>query len=233
MGRVVPGSHQRSLRALSHALSSAARPDRLRLRTRSGDALTEFYTGILDLRSSDDRGPVIHLTAGSGSGSPNLSIRLEESPDAPLPISPSLGLYHFALLYPDRRSLGAAVGRVLDEGWYRIDGAADHGVSEAFYLRDPEGNGVELYRDRPREAWPREGDEVAMFTRPLDVEELVEAAGARRDPEPPTLGHLHLHVEDLETSGSFYTGVLGLGVRQSSYPGALFLAAGAYHHHLG
>jgi len=233
MGRVAPGSHREAFGPLTHALSPTARPDRLRIRTRAGDRLSEFYTAILDLRSGGtERGGIV-LTPRPASGSTGLSLVLEESPDAPVPTRPALGLYHFALLYPDRPSLGAAVGRVLDAGWGRIDGAADHGVSEAFYLRDPEGNGIELYRDRPPETWPREGEEVAMFTRPLDVEELVEDAGGRRDPDPPTLGHVHLHVEELEATGRFYTDVLGLEVRQSSYPGALFLAAGDYHHHLG
>jgi catechol 2,3-dioxygenase len=86
------------------------------------------------------------------------------------------GLYHVAVRYPDRPTLADALRRVLGAG-IGLDGASDHGVSEAIYLRDPDGNGVELYRDRPREEWPRSPDgEVAMFTRPLDLQSLLAEA---------------------------------------------------------
>ena len=92
---------------------------------------------------------------------------------APPPAPGTTGLYHFAILFPDRRALAAAVRRVLDHG-VRLEGASDHGVSEAIYLRDPDGNGVELYRDRPEAEWPRAPDgTLAMHTRPLDLEELL------------------------------------------------------------
>jgi catechol 2,3-dioxygenase len=85
------------------------------------------------------------------------------------------GLFHVAIRYPDRQTLAAALKRVLEAG-VPIDGASDHGVSEAIYLRDPDENGIELYRDRPREEWPRDGDEIAMVTRPLDVRALLAEA---------------------------------------------------------
>src|SRR2546425_1054238 len=98
---------------------------------------------------------------------------------APRPPAGTTGLYHFAILYPDRRALGAAVRRVLEHG-IPLEGASDHGVSEAVYLRDPDGNGVELYCDRPAGAWPRTPDgALVMHTRPLDVEDLLKEAGQR------------------------------------------------------
>jgi catechol 2,3-dioxygenase len=134
---------------------------------------------------------------------------------------------------PDRASLAGAVRRLI-EGRWPIDGASDHGVSEAFYLHDPEGNGIELYRDRPRETWPTEGGQVAMGTAPLDVDGLLAAAPAAAPVHPETrLGHIHLHVADLGEGERFYADSLGLTVTQRTYAGALFLAAGGYHHHIG
>jgi catechol 2,3-dioxygenase len=118
-------------------------------------------------------------------------------------------------------------------GW-PLEGAADHGVSEALYLRDPEGNGIEVYRDRPDNEWPRQGERIAMVTGPLDLRALAEAApGPAPLPAGTRLGHIHLHVADLSASGGFYRERLGLQVTQSDYPGALFLSLGGYHHHVG
>jgi len=95
-------------------------------------------------------------------------------PNAPRPPAGTTGLYHFAILFPDRRALAAAVRRLLDHG-IPLEGAADHGVSEAVYVRDPDGNGVELYRDRPPDEWPRAANgELAMHTKPLDLDDLLE-----------------------------------------------------------
>jgi catechol 2,3-dioxygenase len=149
------------------------------------------------------------------------------------------GLYHYALLYPSREELAHAVQR-LAVTHTAISGASDHGVSEAIYLPDPDGNGIELYADRPREAWPRPsaaGERVGMFTRALDVEGLLATVPA--DERPPAhpdaglrMGHLHLHVGDVDAARDFYAGVIGFE-EMTTYPGAIFLAAGGYHHHLG
>jgi catechol 2,3-dioxygenase len=114
-----------------------------------------------------------------------------------------------------------------------FDGASDHGVSEALYLRDPEGNGIELYRDRPRETWPLENGQVAMVSARLDVDELLGDAPRSGPLHPATrFGHIHLHVADLRDGERFYADTLGLAVTQRSYPGALFFSAGGYHHHV-
>jgi catechol 2,3-dioxygenase len=115
-------------------------------------------------------------------------------------------------------------------------GASDHLVSEALYLRDPDGLGIEVYVDRPRETWLRHGRELVMATNPLDMAAVAHAAGRTRwsgMPAGTTIGHVHLHVGDLERSAAFYHAGLGLDRVVWSYPGALFLSAGGYHHHLG
>jgi catechol 2,3-dioxygenase len=120
---------------------------------------------------------------------------------------------------------------------YPIAGASDHGVSEAIYLSDPDGNGVELYADRPRAQWGWQNGQISMVTTPLDLENLltsIDTKAATTDPSTqPDLGHIHLHVDDLLRAERFYNEFLGLAVTQRSYPGALFFAAGGYHHHIG
>jgi catechol 2,3-dioxygenase len=118
-----------------------------------------------------------------------------------------------------------------------VGGASDHGVSEAIYLSDPDGNGVEMYADRPRSQWHWENGQVAMVTTPLDLENLLASIAAKPvTTDPPAqaeLGHIHLNVSDLSAAERFYSEFLGLAVTQRSYPGALFFAAGGYHHHIG
>ena len=145
-----------------------------------------------------------------------------------------LGLYHFAILLPDRASLGRFIQYAGKMG-IRL-GSADHLVSEALYLRDPDDLGIEIYADRPRDTWRRVGSEIAMAADPLDLEGLLRAAGDeewQRMPAGTVIGHMHLHVGDLQQAREFYSDALGFDVTTASYPGALFLAAGGYHHHLG
>ncbi len=134
---------------------------------------------------------------------------------------------------PSRRELARAVRRVVDSGW-SFTGASDHLVSEALYLDDPEGNGIEIYRDRPRDEWARDGGELRMATLPLDLDAVM----AELDEERPTadgavVGHVHLQVAEIPATEAFYAGGLGLDVTVRGYPGALFLSAGGYHHHIG
>ena len=145
-----------------------------------------------------------------------------------------LGLYHFAILLPERAELGRFAMHLSALG-ARV-GSADHLVSEAFYLSDPDGLGIEVYADRPRSAWRRRGRELVMATDPLDVGDLVAASEGQPwtgMPRGTRVGHVHLHVGDLEEAERFYHLALGLDKMVWSYPGALFLAAGGYHHHLG
>jgi catechol 2,3-dioxygenase len=142
------------------------------------------------------------------------------------------GLFHTAFRVPSRAALGAALDRVRDR--WALDGASDHRVSEALYLTDPEGNGVEIYRDRPRERWPRTDDGgVQMTTLPLDLEDVAtESDGASDAPAGTTLGHVHLEVTSIAAAREFYADALGFDVKMDA-GSALFLAAGDYHHHVG
>jgi catechol 2,3-dioxygenase len=145
-----------------------------------------------------------------------------------------LGLYHYAILLPDRASLGRFAHHVSLTG--TPIGAADHLVSEAFYLHDPDGLGIEVYADRPRSAWRRFGQQLMIATDPIDMRGIVGAADGQRwtgMPAGTVIGHVHLHVGDLEQAAAFYSEALGFDRITWNYPGALFLGAGGYHHHLG
>ncbi len=200
----------------------------LLLRVRDREAALRFYRDTLGLQL-EAQNNTLRLRPDGGA----LTLTLEVEPEAPRRPARSVGLYHFALLLPDRTPLAAILRRLLEANW-PLDGAGDHGVSEALYLRDPEGNGIELARDRPREEWPRAGEGVAMVTDPVDIKGLLATAPTAAPLHPATiLGHMHLSVHDLKAGETFYASALGLNVTQRSYPGALFLAAGDYHHHLG
>ncbi len=270
-------------------------------------------------RDGERRGGTAMVTGLAARAGEAPLICLEEDPGAPPRPPRTTGLYHVALLYPSRAALARAFLRLLEGGW-RFQGFADHGVSEALYLADPEGNGLELYCDRPRDRWPRRPDgTVAMYTAPLDLDDLVATArsapagrsrpgaGSLSGPAPgggaegastptaaaasparpergrtpqeraggptavppdgdatvpgagegaeatagdraglqardegpdhgdrgPVVGHVHLQVASLAAAEDFYCGVLGFEVTQRDFPGALFVAAGGYHHHLG
>jgi catechol 2,3-dioxygenase len=147
------------------------------------------------------------------------------------------GLFHLALLFPSRLDLAHALARLAEARW-SLDGVSDHLVSEALYLSDPDGNGIELYRDRPRDEWSYADGQLQMATLPLDLRGLADELTAAREPQtsaPPgtTMGHVHLQVADIADAEAFYHGVLGFDVTTRAYPGALFVSAGGYHHHLG
>jgi catechol 2,3-dioxygenase len=148
----------------------------------------------------------------------------------------STGLFHVAWLHPTRAALADSVRRVAGAGW-RFDGASDHGVSEALYLSDPDGLGIELYADRPRESWerPPSGRGVRMVTLPLDLEDLLAQGGEEPGATAATgtaVGHVHLKVADVPRALSFYRDALGFE-EQAQVPSAAFLSAGGYHHHIG
>jgi catechol 2,3-dioxygenase len=190
-----------------------------------------YYTTVLGFRVVEQSPSAAVL--GAADGVPLVELR--ELPGAqPAARRARLGLYHFAILLPDRASLGRFVSHLERLGAYA--GASDHLVSEALYLSDPDGLGIEVYADRPRESWVVRGREIVMATEPLDLADLVRAGGTEQWnglPRGTTVGHVHLHVGDLEAAAAFYHQGLGLDAVVSSYPGALFLSAGGYHHHLG
>ena len=190
----------------------------------------EFYTQKLGLAVLDRAPGVLSLGAGS-----RPLLRLVEVLGAHPKPRRSTGLYHFAILVPTRRDLGISLAHLVRSG-YHLQGAADHLVSEALYLADPDGNGIEIYRDRAREEWPWNGDEVLMDNAPLDIDGLIrESEGEELEtlPSDTKMGHVHLQVRDLDEAESFYGKVLGFRVMQRWKPSALFVSAGGYHHHVG
>jgi catechol 2,3-dioxygenase len=200
------------------------------------DRVSDFYESTIGLRAVERSGYVARLGPEPGA---RPIIELVGRPDAP-PRSPrNTGLFHLAVLVPSRPELARSLARVANAGW-RFTGASDHLVSEALYLNDPEGNGIEIYRDRPREEWRQTANgEIEMATIPLDLEGvLAELPPDASDsdagvPAGTKLGHVHLQVADIPSSEDFYESTLGFDVTVRSYPGALFVSAGGYHHHIG
>lgn len=192
-----------------------------------------FYEQALGLRAQErDDGT---LTLGVPGQAALIELRGDSA--APRLDRRATGLYHLAILLPSRRDLAFAIARLAEARW-PLDGASDHLVSEALYLSDPDGNGIEIYRDRPRGQWPRKGDQLQMATLPLDLDGvLAELAGARElqavAPAGTRIGHVHLQVSDLDAAETFYHRVLGFDVTVRTYFGALFVSTGGYHHHLG
>jgi catechol 2,3-dioxygenase len=178
-----------------------------------------------------DRTPE-RLSLGAG-GKPFLF--LDVRPDATPRIDETTGLHHVAILVPDRASLGGVLARIAAAD-VKL-GASDHLVSEALYIWDPDNNGLEIYRDRPRSEWRWEDGRVKMATDPMDRRSVAEEgldAGKHREPMPAgtKIGHVHLQVGDLDQAKRFYTDVVGF-VQTAGRGGALFVSAGGYHHHLG
>jgi catechol 2,3-dioxygenase len=158
---------------------------------------------------------------------------LEERPEGK-PFPRSTGLYHMAILLPSRPDLGHWLNHLI-ENRYPLSGAGDHIVSEALYLSDPEGNGIEIYRDRPREQWEETENGIRMDTLPVDLESLQSDA-PNKDfnglPSGTTMGHIHLKVNDVNSAVNFYRDVMGFNL-MATLPAAAFLSAGGYHHHVG
>ncbi len=192
-----------------------------------------FYRDVLGFEEARRDGRVSYLGAPGG----KVIIELHERADAIPKPRRSSGLFHFAILVPSRAALGRSLRRLADTRW-PISGASDHLVSEALYLDDPDGLGIEIYRDRPRHSWQRlQGGEIAMATDPLDLQGVHDEPGAEtpwRGLEAGTImGHVHLHVPHLDAAESLYCGRVGFDPILRRYPGALFVSAGGYHHHLG
>ncbi|MFC4736768.1 VOC family protein [Bacillus daqingensis] len=202
---------------------------RVSLKVEDLERALRFYTTVIGFQVTDQTARTAELTAG---GTVLLTL---EQPEDVMPKQPrTTGLFHFALLVPDRADVGRFIKHSVKHGNV-IQGASDHRVSEALYLSDPDGNGIEIYADRDPSSWPWTNDQVGMVTEPLDVESLLEAAGDTEWnglPEGTVMGHIHLHVSDMERDTAFYTDVLGLSI-VSSYGGqANFLSDSRYHHHV-
>src|SRR3954447_3302039 len=213
------------------SIAADTRMGAVRLTVGDLDGVRDFYRDAIGLSELDRADGVVRL----GTNGESL-VELTGNPDAPRRPRGTSGLFHLAILVPIRADLARALQRVAEAGW-RLSGASDHLVSEALYLSDPEGNGIELYRDRPREDWPVRGGVLQMAPPPLDLEgvlgELRREDATAAMPPGTRIGHVHLNVGDLTAAEAFYSGALGFDVTVRGYPGALFVSAGGYHHHLG
>jgi catechol 2,3-dioxygenase len=203
----------------------------VRLAVADAGGVRDFYRDAIGLTELEPHDDVVRLGVD---GEPVVELVGEPSaPDRPPGTS---GLFHMAILVPTRADLARALQRVAEAGW-RLSGASAHLVSEALYLTDPEGNGIELYSDRPREQWPIRDGQLQMDTLPLDLDGLLGELRKEDStaPMPPgtRMGHVHLNIGDLAAAEAFYSGALGFDVTVRGYPGALFVSAGGYHHHLG
>jgi len=225
-----------------YRIPAATRLGAVRLQVGDLTRSVEWYRRVLGLGLLDgepgDRSPLDGERRVARLGTPGAVtpiVELHERPGAaPVPRRGRLGLYHYALLLPDRPALGRFLRHLSDIG--ERAGMSDHFVSEALYLTDPDGLGIEVYADRPRSGWRHEDRQLTMTTIPMDVADVLQAAGDEgwvAMPSGTVLGHVHLFVGDLERAAAFYHGGLGLDKTVWSYPGALFLSAGGYHHHLG
>ena len=215
----------------AYRLPAASRVGTVRLQVADLARSLTWYGRVLGLELRERGTRSVALGAVGGG---ETLVELHELPGAwPVPRHGRLGLYHFAILLPSRAALGAFVRHLAETG-ERV-GMSDHLVSEATYLSDPDGLGIEVYADRSRSDWRVEQGQLVMATNPLDVANLTGAAdpaGWRGLPSGSTIGHVHLFVEDLHASEVFYHAALGFDKTVWGYPGALFMSAGGYHHHL-
>jgi catechol 2,3-dioxygenase len=190
-----------------------------------------YYESVIGLRILDQSGKSASL---GPFGEDNVLVELHEVRGArEHPYNRRLGLYHFAILLPTRGDLGRFVAHLAHINAYA--GQADHFVSEAFYLRDPDGLGIEVYSDRPRSEWPVANGKLEMGLDPVDMDSLLASAEGKKwegAPAGTVIGHVHLHVGDLTEGERFFHRALGLDIT-ASLQSALFLSAGGYHHHLG
>lgn len=206
---------------------------RIRLRVSDLERSLAFYRDFLGFQHVDAGESIARI--GVSADSPTI-FELRENPGIARAPRRAAGLYHAAILLPERRDL-ARIVRHFTENDFQF-GQADHAVSEALYLDDPNGNGLEIYVDRPREEWPMEGSTVRMTADPIDFQGLLSTLAGDDDrwagmPDGTSIGHIHLRVSDLDRACRFYVDTLGFDVMQESYSGALFVSAGGYHHHLG
>ncbi|EAC5203790.1 VOC family protein [Listeria monocytogenes] len=191
-----------------------------------------FYQEVIGLKLLEENERMVRLGV---SGSDEALLVLKKIDNAVVPEVPRIGLFHTAFLLPTRKSLADVLLHLAKSG-YPIDGAGDHAYSEALYLHDIEGNGIEIYADRPKAEWMRDGDgNLPMVTEQVDVDSLLQIATDEPFTGMPSgtiIGHVHLQVADADKAEQFYKEALGMKLT-TAIPSARFFAAGDYHHHIG
>lgn len=210
--------------------------DAVTLRVGDLEKMSDYYANSLGFATLEERSVNGEVRRVLGRGTTPL-VRLVHTPDLPGVNAREAGLFHTAFLFDDKAALSAAVYQSANTPGNRFAGSSDHLVSEAFYFTDPEGNGIELYVDRPRDEWSYDGDELRMDTLYLDPnaylqEHLTEQALQALATQGAIIGHVHLQVGDIAAARAFYVDALGFETTVQRYPGALFASAGGYHHHV-
>jgi catechol 2,3-dioxygenase len=206
------------------------RPARVVLRVSDVDRSAAFYSEIVGLEVASADADAAELTAPGGETL--LQLRRAERPGRA--VRHATGLFHTAFLYPDRARLGATLRRIAQSGT-PLTGAADHLVSEAIYLDDPDGHGIEVYRDRPHEEWPEPapGKKVPIESLPLALDSILAEDDSAGDGTGVVVGHVHLKVADVPQAIDFWTADVGLELVADLGAQAAFLRSGSYHHHIG
>lgn len=218
--------------ALPFAATTPVSVSRVGLKAADAETLARFYKHLLGLTETRREGSAIGLGAAGRE-----LLEIEQVAGLKRDDPRSAGLFHTAFLFPERADLARWTGHARAES-IRITGASDHLVSEAIYLDDPEGNGIEIYADRAREAWPRQGDEIRMATNPLDFASLMGSVGGdpsgwTGSPEGTVIGHVHLRVGDVRDAERWWNSEMGFETMVNYGDAATFLATGGYHHHVG
>ena len=221
---------------IEKVLSPGLAMDAVTLRVGNLETMSDYYADSLGLTPIEERAVGNEVRRVLGRGETPL-VRLVHTPQLTWASARDAGLFHTAFLFDDPAALSSAVHRTANTPGSRFAGSSDHLVSEAFYFSDPEGNGIELYTDRPREQWSYDGGELNMSTIYLDPntylrQHLTEEALVSLKEQPARVGHVHLQVGDIASARAFYVDALGFEVTLQGYPGALFASAGGYHHHV-
>lgn len=210
--------------------------DAVTLRVGDLELMSSYYENSLALTPLQEHAQRREVQRMLGRGTTPM-VRLIHTPDLPGVDPRQAGLYHTAFLFDDPGSLAATVYRAAQDPRSRFIGSSDHLVSEAFYFTDPEGNGIELYADRPRSQWEHVNGEIKMGTTYLDPNAFLQRHLTQDvfDASPDLagrVGHVHLQVGDVAIARKFYVDALGFEPTSAGYPGVLFASAGGYHHHI-